>query len=73
MIRGGKKRIILKCPKGQKLGKTKKSCVRMSSKEKAHRSKGARKAAKKSSKNRAVTNRKRAKSMRRRAAIVRKK
>lgn len=73
VIRGGRKRIVLKCPKGQKLGKSKKSCVRMSSKEKAHRSKGARKGARKSRRKRSSANRKRARSMKKRASIIRKK
>jgi hypothetical protein len=72
VIRGGKKRIVFKCPAGQKLAKKGgKACVKMGGAEKARRSKQAKRAARKAKKSRAAANRKRAKSMKKRKSMVR--
>jgi len=72
VIRGGKKRIVFKCPAGQKLAKKGgKACIKMGGAEKARRSKQAKRAARKAKKKRAAANRKRAKSMKRRKSMVR--
>lgn len=71
VIRGGKKRIVFKCPEGQKLAKRGgKACIKMGGAEKAKRSRQAKKSARKSKKKRAAANRKRAKSMRKRSMVV---
>lgn len=71
VVRGGKRKIIFKCPKGSKHPKPRsRNCVKMSSKEKARRSKGARKGARKSRRKRAMSNRKRARSMSKRKGLV---
>jgi hypothetical protein len=72
VIRGGKKKIVFKCPEGQKLAKKGgKACIKMGGAEKARRSRQAKKSARKSKKKRAAANRKRAKSMKRRKSMVR--
>jgi len=72
VIRGGKKKIVFKCPSGMKLAKRGgRACVKMGGAEKAKRSRTARKSARKARKKRAAANRKRAKSMRKRATVVR--
>jgi hypothetical protein len=72
VIRGGKKRIVFKCPEGQKLAKRGgKACIKMGGAEKAKRSRQAKKSARKSKKKRAAANRKRAKSLKKRKSMVR--
>lgn len=73
VIRGGKKKIIFKCPSGMKLShRGGKTCAKIGGAERARRSRTAKRSARKSKKSRAASNRKRAKSMRKRAAVVRK-
>jgi len=73
VVRGGKKKIIFKCPSGTKLAKRGgRTCVKMGGAEKAKRSRIAKRSARKARKKRAASNRKRAKSMRKRKALVRK-
>jgi hypothetical protein len=72
VVRGGKKRIVFKCPAGMKLGKRGgKTCVKMGGAEKARRSRQARKSARKARRKRAAANKKRAKSLRKRKMFVR--
>lgn len=71
VIRGGKKRIVFKCPPGMKLAKRgSKACKKMGGAEKAKRSRSAKRSARKARKKRAAANRKRAKSMRKRSMMV---
>lgn len=72
VIRGGKKRIIFKCPPGMKLAaRGSRACKKMGGAEKAKRSRIARRSAVKARRKKATANRKRAKSLRRRKMFVR--
>lgn len=72
VVRGGKKKIIFKCPPGMKLAsRGSKACKKMGGAEKAKRSRTAKKSAKKAKTHRAAANRKRAKSLKKRSMIVR--
>lgn len=72
VIRGGKKKIIFKCPPGMKLAaRGSRACKKMGGAEKAKRSRMARRSAIKARRKRVTANRKRAKSLRRRKMFVR--
>ena len=71
VIRGGKKKIIFKCPTGQKLGKRGgRICVKVGGAEKALRSRRAVKAARKSKGKRGRANSKRRRSMTKRSNFI---
>jgi hypothetical protein len=72
VVRGGKKKIVFKCPKGMKLAKRgSRTCKKMSGGERIKLSRRSRRSARKARSKRARALRKRKKSMRRRALLVR--
>lgn len=72
VVRGGKKRIVFKCPKGMKLAKRgSRACKKMGGAERAKRSRMARRAAIKARRKKAAAARKRARSLKRRKMWIR--
>ena len=71
VVRGGRRRVVFRCPPGQK--KIKRRCVRRPASELARVKRGARKAARKARSKRARATRRRKISLKRRAAFAKKK